>query len=96
MFIISSLFAFFAVCFIDVVVVLEGKETVFIVEREKEVLNFFENPPLINIIHLDPVKFNLKCPKLLLEDMYGQDRLFHDFLTLTSLNSTLRSSESKN
>lgn len=86
-----SLLIIFSICFI--IVVIEGKEiSLLFIERKHEVINFLENPPLINIIPLDPVKFNLKCPKLLFDDMFGQERLFHEFLMHSfSFNSSLRS-----
>lgn len=69
----------FSVCF-SIILTEANKVTVLIIEKMNAIQNFLENPPLINIIPLDPVKYNLKCPKLLLDDMFGHDRLFHEFL----------------
>ena len=57
-----------------------GKPVVFFTEKKKIIQNFLENPPMIKIIPLNPVKFNMNCSKLVLADNHGQDKLFHEFL----------------
>lgn len=68
----------------------EGEKSVFFMEKKKVIQNFLETPPLIKIIQLDPVKFNLNCSKLVSADNHGQDRLFHEFLMQNPLNFSSR------
>ena len=68
----------------------EGDKYVFFIEKKKVIQNFLETPPLIKVIQLDPVKFNLNCSKLVSPDNHGQDRLFHEFLMQNPFNSSSR------